>query len=204
MITIIDYGVGNINAFYNIYKNLGISVKVAKSSKDLTGASKLILPGVGHFDYAMSKFKDSGMIDNVTEMVLNNNIPILGICVGMQMLAQSSEEGVLPGLGWIDGEVKKIDSSLLKQTTRLPHMGWNDINVRKQTPLFTGLENSSKFYFLHSYYFNCHNNQDIISSSFYGEDFTSSVNYLNIFGVQFHPEKSHNNGIKLLENFSKL
>jgi glutamine amidotransferase len=204
MITIIDYGVGNINAFYNIYKNLGISVKIAKSSKDLTGASKLILPGVGHFDYAISKFKDSGMIDNVTEMVLNNNIPILGICVGMQMLAQSSEEGVLPGLGWIDGEVKKIDSSLLKQTTRLPHMGWNDINVRKQTPLFTGLENSSKFYFLHSYYFNCHNNQDIISSSFYGEDFTSSVNHLNIFGVQFHPEKSHNNGIKLLENFSKL
>lgn len=204
MITIIDYGVGNINAFYNIYKNLGIVVKIAKSSKELVGASKLILPGVGHFDYAMTKFKDSGMINNVTEMVLNSNIPILGICVGMQMLAQSSEEGVLPGLGWVDGEVKKINSSLLQQTTRLPHMGWNDINVTKQTPLFGGLESSSLFYFLHSYYFKCHNNHDIISTSFYGENFTSSVNYLNIYGVQFHPEKSHRNGIKLLENFAKL
>lgn len=204
MITIIDYGVGNISAFHNIYKTLGKKVCIAKKGIDLKNASKLILPGVGHFDYAISKFKDSGMVDIVTELVQKNKIPILGICVGMQMLANKSEEGLLPGFGWIDAEVKKIDSSLLQQTTRLPHMGWNDINIVDNNPLFHNLQNSPKYYFLHSYYFDCKQQSKIIATATYGSTFTCAVNHNNIFGVQFHPEKSHLCGIKLLENFSNL
>jgi glutamine amidotransferase len=152
MITIIDYGVGNINAFLNIYKNLGKEVRIAKNENDIINATKLILPGVGHFDYAMEKFHDSGMVQIVSDLVQNKNIPILGICVGMQMLSISSEEGKLPGLGWINSKVKKIDTSLLNHTTRLPHMGWNDINIIGDNFLLKDLPISPKFYFLHSYY----------------------------------------------------
>ena len=141
MITIIDYGVGNINAFYNIYKNLGLEVTIAKNCNDLLDATKLILPGVGHFDYAMNKFNESGMVESVTDLVKNKGIPVLGICVGMQMLATKSEEGKLPGLNWINADVKKIDTSLLKQSTRLPHMGWNDILIQKAlSPILTKKE----------------------------------------------------------------
>lgn len=204
MITIIDYGVGNINAFQNIYKTLGKEICIAKKANDLKNATKLILPGVGHFDYAMNKFKNSGMIDIVTELVQKNHIPILGICVGMQMLANFSEEGLLPGLGWIDAEVKKIDSSLLQQTTRLPHMGWNDIKIVVNNPLFHNLHNSPMYYFLHSYYFDCKTKSNLIATTTYGSTFACAVNSKNVFGVQFHPEKSHLYGIKLLENFSNL
>lgn len=204
MITIIDYGVGNINAFLNIYKSLGVDVKIAQNSSELNGATKLILPGVGHFDYAMNKFQNSGMIDEVSELVLIKTVPVLGICVGMQMLATSSEEGNLNGLGWIDASVKKIDTSLLMQTTQLPHMGWNDVEVEKSNLLFRNIETRPKFYFLHSYYFQCNQQDNVIASSTYGNTFTCAVNFNNIYGVQFHPEKSHQYGIKLLENFSKL
>lgn len=204
MITIIDYGVGNINAFINIYKSLGVDVKIAQNPSELNNATKLILPGVGHFDYAMNKFQNSGMIDKVSELVLIKSIPVLGICVGMQMLATSSEEGKLKGLGWLDANVKKIDTSLLMQKTQLPHMGWNDVEVVKSNLLFRNIETSPKFYFLHSYYFQCNQPNNIIASSTYGNTFTCAVNFKNIYGVQFHPEKSHKYGIKLLENFSKL
>jgi glutamine amidotransferase len=204
MITIIDYGVGNIKAFQNIYKTLGKEVCIAKNAIDLKNATKLILPGVGHFDYAMNKFNNSGMVDIVSELVQKNKIPILGICVGMQMLANLSEEGLLPGLGWIDAVVKKLDSSLLQQTTRLPHMGWNDINIVNKNPLFYNVKSSPKYYFLHSYYFDCKDKSNVIATSNYGKTFACAVNYNNIFGVQFHPEKSHLYGIKLLENFSNL
>jgi glutamine amidotransferase len=204
MITIIDYGVGNINAFQNIYKSLGKEVCIAKKESDISNATKLILPGVGHFDYAMKKFHDSGMVPIVSNLVQKKNIPILGICVGMQMLSNSSEEGELPGLGWINATVKKIDSNLLNQSTRLPHMGWNDINIIGENFLLKELPNSPKFYFLHSYYFECKMKNDIIATSTYGNSFACAVNYKNIFGVQFHPEKSHQYGIRLLENFSNL
>lgn len=189
MITIIDYGVGNINAFINIYKNLGVDVSIAKNVSDLDNATKFILPGVGHFDYAMNKFNQSGMVEKVTDLVTSKKIPILGICVGMQMLANSSEEGVNLGLGWIDGVVKKIDSSVLIQTTRLPHMGWNDILTTKDVPLFYNLDKNSRFYFLHSYYFDCYNDNNILATSNYGNSFTCAINHENIYGVQFHPKK---------------
>jgi glutamine amidotransferase len=204
MIAIIDYGVGNIKAFSNIYKQLGLEVKVARKASDLQGASKLILPGVGHYDYAMQKFTDSGMRDIAHSMVVNEKIPVIGICVGMQMLAKSSDEGKLPGLCWIDATVKKFDASLLNQKTRLPHMGWNDVLPVSNNPLLVGLESDARFYFLHSYYFDCHNPKDTIATANYGIEFSCIVNHENIFGVQCHPEKSHHFGIQLLKNFATL
>jgi glutamine amidotransferase len=204
MITIIDYGVGNIKAFYNIFNKLSVNVKIAQKPEDLLNATKLILPGVGHFDYAMKRFSESGMLNVVDDMVMNHNIPILGICVGMQMLAKSSEEGVMPGLGWIDATVKKIDADLLTQTTRLPHMGWNDVSVKIKSPLLKNLDFNSRFYFLHSYYFNPNLESDSIAFSNSGKEFTCVVNHKNIFGVQFHPEKSHHYGIQLLNNFANI
>ena len=201
MITIIDYGVGNINAFYNIFKTLGVEVSIARNYNDILDAKKLILPGVGHFDYAMNKFNESGMVESVTDLVMSKSVPVLGICVGMQMLATYSEEGKLPGLNWINADVKKIDSSLLTQTTRLPHMGWNDVSPLNDHPLFIGLERSAIFYFLHSFYMNCKDESNILASSDYGISFTSAVNYNNIYGVQFHPEKSQTNGLKLFRSF---
>lgn len=204
MITIIDYGVGNIKSFVNIYKKLSIDIKIAKEAKDLVGSTKLILPGVGHFDYAMKRFADSGMMSLTNQMVLTEKIPVLGICVGMQMLAQKSEEGVLSGLGWIKGEVKKIDTTLLKHSTALPHMGWNNIKPIINNPLLLNLDINSRFYFLHSYYFKSYNIEDTIALSIYGKEFSSAINYKNIYGVQFHPEKSHQFGIILLENFANV
>jgi glutamine amidotransferase len=206
MVGVIDYGVGNISAFRNIYKHLNIpAISVSKES-DLSDIKKIILPGVGHFDYAMSKFQDSSMLDRVNKMVLEQNIPVLGICVGMQMMAKCSDEGVLPGLGWIDAKVKKFDSGFTVGESRLPlpHMGWNDVVTEKATPILKGLENDSQFYFLHSYYFMCNDENDIVAKTNYGADFTCAVNHKKVYGVQFHPEKSHKYGIQLLKNFAEL
>lgn len=204
MITIIDYGLGNIRAFLNVYERLKVNVKIAHSSSDIKGASKLILPGVGAFDYAMAQFNNSGMRDEVENQVFNNKIPIVGICVGMQMMSKSSDEGKLAGLGWIDGNVRLFNSDLIKFKTRLPHMGWNTIIKKKESSLLLNLENDARFYFLHSYYFECNNEEDILCETEYGIKYSSAVNKNNIFGVQFHPEKSHSNGVQLLQNFAKL
>ena len=204
MIAIIDYGLGNIRAFANVYKNLNIPFQIVTNSGDLKDATKIILPGVGAFDYAMERLQKSGMRDTLNELVLNRKMPVLGICVGMQMMALSSEEGSLPGLGWIDGVVKKFDTSALKHGTLLPHMGWNNVQPTGGNKLFNGLDARSIFYFLHSYYFLCHNDRDIIATTDYGGSFTCAAGFGNIYGVQFHPEKSHQWGIQLLKNFGEL
>lgn len=205
MIAIIDYGVGNIKAFGNIYKNLNIPFKIAKCVQDLDGITKIILPGVGAFDHAMMSLQHSGMRDRLDELVLEEKLPVIGICVGLQMLASSSEEGVLPGLDWIDGKVKKFDADKLTATMPLPHMGWNNINiVGTDNPLLKDLDQESRYYFLHSYYIECKNKEDVIAYSEYGEGFASIINHKNIYGIQPHPEKSHNNGITLLKNFGEL
>jgi glutamine amidotransferase len=204
MITIIDYGVGNIFAFQNVYKRLDIPVKIATCVSDLINVEKIILPGVGSFDYAMERLNSSGMRDKLDELVLEKKIPVIGICVGMQMMGNKSDEGKLPGLKWIDSEILKFDESLIRQRTKLPHMGWNDVLPTRYSPLFYGLDKKSIFYFLHSYYFKCNNPNDSLAISEYGITFSSAVNNDNIFGIQFHPEKSHQYGEKLLYNFAKL
>ena len=204
MMTIINYGVGNIRAFINIFKKLEIPVKIAESVDDLNDVTKLILPGVGAFDHAMEQLEQSGMRHRLDELVVKNKVPVVGICVGMQMLANSSDEGKLPGLGWIDASVKKFDGSKISYSTHLPHMGWNDVRPVKENRLLTGLEKDAKFYFLHSYYFYCNDPLDTIATTDYGIEFSCAVNKDNIYGVQFHPEKSHQFGIQLLNNFANL
>ena len=204
MIAIIDYGLGNLKALVNIYKKLDISVKLAKCEEDLEGVSKIILPGVGAFDFAMKKLNQSGMRKKMDYLILEKKIPVIGICVGMQILANSSDEGICDGLGYINGEVKKFDISVFRQKTHLPHMGWNNIETKPNNNLFANLELKPIFYFLHSYYFKCNDYDDNIAESFYGEKFVCAVNHENIYGVQFHPEKSHKYGIQLLKNFAEL
>ncbi len=204
MITIIDYGVGNINAFINVYKRVDVIVKIAKTREDLIGSQKLILPGVGHFDHAMTQLNNSGMRDTLDKLVLVEKVPVIGICVGMQMMANSSDEGTMEGLKWIDASVRKFDESKINQVTRLPHMGWNDVKPVKQIPLFNGLEKEAIFYFLHTYYFECNNPNDIMAVTEYGGEFASAAHHENKYGIQFHPEKSHSYGETLLHNFAKL
>lgn len=204
MIAIIDYGLGNVLAFVNVYKRLNIPVTVAKTTADLAGATKLILPGVGAFDHAMLRLEQSGMRQHIDRLVLQEDVPVLGICVGMQILANSSDEGALSGLGWISGKVRKFDTATLTPHIRLPHMGWNDVTPTVGGGLFAGLEHSARFYFLHSYFFDCQQPQDALAFSDYGIQFSSAVNHKNVYGVQFHPEKSHHFGSLLLKNFAEL
>jgi len=204
MISIIDYGVGNVKAFTNVYKRLGIECKLVKEPDDLNNSSKIILPGVGHFDYAMRRYKESGLGSHVEHFVNEKKVPILGICVGMQMMAKSSSEGSLDGLGWIDAHVIKFNPEEIKVKPHIPHMGWNSLNINSKSGLLNGMEDSPEFYFLHSYYFKCNNEDEVMASCNYGIQFAAIVQHENIYGVQCHPEKSHKNGQKLLENFAKI
>ena len=203
MIGIIDYGVGNIKAFVNIYKNFDMPYKIVKNISEFENVTKLILPGVGSFDHAMTSLQNSGMREKLDELVLNDKMPLIGICVGMQMLAKSSEEGELSGLGWIDGVVKKFDKSKINNRP-LPHMGWNTLNIKRNNKIFENLEENPRYYFLHSYYFECNNKEDVIATATYEDKFDCMINYRNIYGIQCHPEKSHHNGMQLLKNFGEL
>jgi glutamine amidotransferase len=204
VITILDYGLGNVLAFVNVYKRLNIPVNVAKSKNDLLKATKIILPGVGSFDSAMQQLEQSDMLPSIEKLVLDQGVPFLGICVGMQLLARSSDEGKLSGLGWVDANVRKFDKTLMPEGTCLPHMGWNDVEPLGDTILFKGLENDARFYFLHSYYLECNEKTNIMAKTDYGGLFSCAVLKDNIYGVQFHPEKSHHYGSQLLKNFSDI
>lgn len=203
MIKIVDYGLGNISAFLNVYKRLNIEASTARNADELKCATKLILPGVGAFDHAMELLNGSGMRQSLDEIVLGQGVPVLGICVGMQILARSSNEGQAEGLGWIDGCVKGF-RSLQKKDLLLPHMGWNDVRPMHDSPLFSQLRSGARFYFLHSFYFECAHEEDVAAVSSYGIDFSSAVHSKNVYGVQFHPEKSHHFGAQLLKNFAEL
>jgi len=205
MISIVDYGLGNIQAFLNIFNKLGIKAQRASNVLKLKEASHLILPGVGHFDHAMKKLNDSNLRDCLENLVIDLKIPILGICVGMQMLADKSEEGILPGLGWIPGNVRAFSNNPTWSQLPLPHMGWNKLNIN-QSVLISSENNNhlSEYYFLHSYYFDAKDKSHVNATSDYGFNFDAVINHQNIFGVQFHPEKSHEYGEKLLKNFSTI
>jgi glutamine amidotransferase len=204
MIGIVDYGLGNVQAFANVYKSLDVPCVMVKNAGALAGITKLILPGVGAFDYAMTRLEESGMKKALNQIATDQNVPILGVCVGMQMLGRSSEEGALPGLGWLDGVVKRFGRRPDGRPLDVPHMGWNDVAATRASFLFKGLESSARFYFIHSYYMSCAKSEDVIAVTDYGVRFACAVNSGSIYGVQFHPEKSHRWGIRLLKNFADL
>ncbi len=198
-----DYGVGNVRALLNIYKSLNIAAVAGSRPVDIERADKLILPGVGAFDWAMSRLNTSGLRETLDGAV-GDGRPVLGICVGMQMMAESSEEGKQAGLGWIPGTVKRFNGRAGDKPVRLPHMGWNDIATRGDHFLFRGLPHPARFYFLHSYYFAPTDDATDIAGCEYQDRFTCAVSLGNILGVQFHPEKSHGYGVGLLRNFATI
>jgi len=203
MIVIIDYGIGNLASVFNMFKKIGVKDVVVSSDKEvISKAKKLLLPGVGAFDAGITNLENSGLIPILNKKVLEEKVPILGICLGMQLLTKRSEEGIKQGLGWIDAETVKfnLDPAL---KLKVPHMGWNYIKVTKKNPLIDA-ETKNRFYFVHSYYVKCFDDSQSIATSNFGVDFTCMVNKDNIFGAQFHPEKSLKFGMKLLENFSKI
>lgn len=204
MITILDYGSGNINAIKNIYERLNIPFEFATTKNQIMKADHILLPGVGAFDETVSTLHEKGFAQVLNKKVLEEKVPILGICVGMQMLADKSEEGTLNGLGWIHGQVKKFDKNLIIDKPKIPHLGWNSIEITRDCPLFKEIDPEIGFYFVHSYYFDCEDESNAICKTQYGKVFHSAVNRENIYGVQFHPEKSHDNGIQLLKNFANL
>lgn len=203
MLGIVDYGSGNIFAIANIYKRLNIEHFISGDVKELDRATHLLLPGVGAFDETMRILNSSGLKNYLDDMVLGEQKPIMGICVGMQLLAEGSEEGNLAGFGWIKGYVKKFDVSLLREKPHLPHLGWNTVELQRNHQIFSDIVYQKGFYFLHSYYFECAESNDVLGTTNYGLTYASAVNHNNIFGMQFHPEKSHQNGLTILNNFSK-
>jgi glutamine amidotransferase len=200
MITIVDYKTGNLGSIQNILKRIGVQSVVTSDKAQIAEATKLILPGVGAFDTGMRNLRDLDLIDVLNDKVIREKTPVLGICLGMQVLSKESEEGVLPGLGWIDAQTIKFrfeDSIEYKS----PHMGWNFIKQHKPSSLLENMFCDPRFYFVHSYYFKPKDPGDILTSTNYEIEFTSAVEKENILGVQFHPEKSHKFGMKLLKNF---
>lgn len=204
MIAILDYGLGNIKAFAAVFHKLGVEYRVARDASELTSATKIVLPGVGAFDKAMALLNASGMRDTLEQRVARDGLPILGVCVGMQILAQSSEEGTLAGLGLIDGSVRSISSLADARKLDLPHMGWNTVQFKPGERLAAGLSTPEEFYFLHSYYFDCEREEDVVARVNYGATFPCAVRRGNVYGVQFHPEKSHHNGVAILKSFAEL
>jgi glutamine amidotransferase len=202
MIRIVDYGLGNISAFLNMYKRLNIDAGTARTAAELADADKVILPGVGAFDHAMAQLEASGMREALDDLVLRRRVPVLGVCVGMQMLAEGSDEGSARGLGWVPGRVRAFEA-LRKPGLLLPHMGWNDVHPASDGSLLRGLGADARFYFLHSFYFDCGDPRHAAATSRYGIDFACAVHAGNVYGVQFHPEKSHHFGAQLLKNFAE-
>jgi glutamine amidotransferase len=203
MITIIDYKTGNLGSIQNILKRIGKESVVTSDKKVIAEATKLILPGVGAFDTGMRNLLELDLVDILNKKVIEEKTPVLGICLGMQLLSSGSEEGSLKGLGWINASTIrfKFENSL---EYKIPHMGWNFITQHKTSRLLDNMYSDPRFYFVHSYYFNANNPEDILTSTTYEKEFTSAVEKGNILGVQFHPEKSHKFGMKLLENFVDL
>ena len=204
MIGVIDYGSGNVSALTNIFRQKNIEHILSGDPDELAKADRYILPGVGAFDPTMEKLGNSGILNLLSDMVLGRGKPVLGICVGMQLLAEGSEEGQLPGLGWIPGRVRKIDIGGLDHAPHLPHMGWNSVRLTDNATLFKGIDVERGFYFLHSYYFSVAADAAVSAFVSYGTDLPCAVEHGKVFGAQFHPEKSHSNGTRLLLNFAEL
>ncbi len=200
LIVIIDYGMGNLCSVLHKVKKLGIDSIISSNNKDILGADKLILPGVGSFAVGIENLKNYKLIDILNKKVLNEKTPILGICLGMQLFTKKSEEGNAEGLGWIDAETKRFNFT--NQNLKIPHVGWNSIIIKKKNILFNDIKPDTYFYFTHSYHVYCKNEKDILCTTNYGYEFVSAINKDNIYGTQFHPEKSHKIGMKIIQNFA--
>ena len=202
MITIIDYGMGNIGSIANMLKRIGYSSEISSDASRIDAAEKIILPGVGHFDKAIINIEKLGLKEVLRKKALKDKTPMLGICLGMQLMCINSEEGVNPGLGLINAEVKRFQFN--QNTLKIPHMGWNLVNIKKESKLLLNSTPHTRFYFVHSYHAVCNQPVDILTTTNYSYNFVSAFEHENIVGVQFHPEKSHRFGMELLRNFITL
>ncbi len=203
MITIIDYNTGNLGSIKNMLKRIGIPSQITNDKEAIEQAEKLILPGVGHFDYGMQQLNNSGLIPILNKKVLEDKTPILGICLGVQLLTEGSEEGNEKGLGWIKGKTIAFDKTKLEANQKIPNMGWADVANYSQSKLFVEMPEEPRFYFVHSFHLQLENKNDCMVTANYGYNFAAGIEHENILGVQFHPEKSHKYGMKFLENFAK-
>ncbi len=203
MVIILDYGMGNLGAHLNMMRKIGFdAVKVSANLDDLEKAEKIIIPGVGSFDAGMKNLSKPGLIEVLRFKALEQKVPVLGICLGMHLFANGSEEGNTRGLGWIDTSVVRFKFNALNEPLKIPHMGWNTVKMKKESVLFNGMmEQENRFYFVHSYHMDAFSDRYIVATSNYGYDFPAAVQKDNIFGVQFHPEKSHKFGLRLYKNF---
>ena len=201
---ILNYGIGNLNSIKNMCNRVGVNALITDNPIEIEKAKKIILPGVGHFDYGMKMLRQSSFFEILNQKAILEKVPILGICLGSQMLLEKSEEGSELGLGWIKGECKKFDFQENKLNLSIPNMGWNEVAFEKNFALSKNLTENSRFYFVHSYFMNCHDSENSKGKANYGIDYTCAIQKENVFGVQFHPEKSHKFGMQLLKNFAEL
>lgn len=204
MLAIINYGVGNLNSIKNALSKIGFESEITSRPDDIRKADKIIFPGVGSFDYAVNALSRLGLTEPLHNRVIIDKIPILGICLGMQLMSKRSEEGRLNGFGWIDADTVKFDFTAIEKNLRIPHMGWNHIEVKRSGSILDNLYDEPRFYFVHSYHIKCANSDNILAASNYGYEFTCAIIQDNIIGVQFHPEKSHKFGLQVLNNFVRM
>ena len=200
MVVIIDYGMGNLRSVQKAFERIKVPVKVSSNSADILSADKLVLPGVGNFERGVGNLKERKIYEDLNEMVLSKKKPILGICLGMQLMTEFSEEGNCKGFGWIQAKTQKF--KFQSNELKIPHMGWNNIITKKNDLLYEGVDQNTFFYFVHSYFITCNQEVDIITETNYGLNFVSSFRNDNVYGCQFHPEKSHDSGLILLRNFA--
>lgn len=203
MIAIIDYGVGNLASIHNMLRKIGVASVITAEPEEIERADKLILPGVGSFDYGMRSLEERGLAPLLRDRVVGHGVPVLGICLGVQLFTRGSDEGQVPGLGWIAGETVRFDRERLSPAHRIPNMGWANVEVARESRLLHGLPAESRFYFVHSYHLQCEEPGDVIARAVHGYPFAAAVERDNVLGVQFHPEKSHRFGMALLRNFAE-
>jgi imidazole glycerol-phosphate synthase subunit HisH len=204
LIKVVDFGLGNVCAFLNVFRRLGVEASSASTPAELASATKIVLPGVGAFDHAMGLLEESGLRPMLDDRVLGDRIPVLGVCVGMQIMATGSDEGSRSGLNWIGGRVRALADLPSISSRTVPHMGWNTVTAVGDHPLLRGFDHKPSFYFLHSYYPDCDDRAHVAATVNYGQDLPCSIVSGNVLGVLFHPEKSHHSGAMLLRRFAEL